>query len=134
MALICYVSPHPSKEESRDLWRPDGFKEVRSEPPTLVCIQDFDAIAHWFDQARHGRANGIRRAAAVVEQRTNGGLSSSRGTLALLLGSVTGCQTSLRFEFCNLFLESFLLLAAPRHLQLDIADLPIEFISRIRVT
>src|SRR5262249_24179766 len=34
-----------------DLWRPDGFQEVGSEPPTLVAIQDRYAITHRFRQA-----------------------------------------------------------------------------------
>ena len=43
-----HILPRQSRD---DLWRPDGFKEARSEPPTLVTVHYLDAIAHRFDQA-----------------------------------------------------------------------------------
>jgi hypothetical protein len=41
------ILPRQSRD---DLWRPDGFKKARSEPPALIAIRNLDAIVHWFDQ------------------------------------------------------------------------------------
>src|SRR5215468_4203453 len=49
------------RQRRDDLWRPDGFKEARSEPQTLIAIHDPDAIAHLFDQAHLREVTVIRQ-------------------------------------------------------------------------
>ena len=39
------------RQSCDDLWRPYGFKEARSESPTLITVHYLDATAHRFDQA-----------------------------------------------------------------------------------